>query len=97
MNHNYKDICLLFEKAVKIAAKKITNTNYNLELRYKSDKSPVTKADIESNKAIIQTIKHLNFSIISEESKVNYSEVLKNKYYVLIDPLDGTKEYISGG
>jgi 3'(2'), 5'-bisphosphate nucleotidase len=97
MNHNYKDICLLFEKAVKIAAKKIINTNYNLELRYKSDKSPVTKADIESNKAIIQTIKHLNFPIISEESKVNFSEVLKNKYYVLIDPLDGTKEYISGG
>lgn len=96
MRYNYSDICLLFEKAVKIGAENIKNTNNNLDFRFKSDLSPVTRADIESNKAIIQTIKHLNFEFISEESNVNYIEVLKNKYYILIDPLDGTKEYISG-
>lgn len=97
MRYNYSDICLLFEKAVKIAALNIKNINNNLDLRFKSDLSPVTRADIESNNAIIQTIKHLNVQFISEESNLNYEEVLKNKYYILIDPLDGTKEYISGG
>lgn len=69
------------------------NDNFNVEL--KQDSSPVTKADLISNKIIINGLKNLsNYPIITEESTVEY-EVRKNwtKYW-LVDPLDGTKDFI---
>mgnify|MGYP006139715305 CR=1 FL=1 len=70
------------------------NDNFNVEL--KQDSSPVTKADLISNKIIINGLRNIsNYPVITEESPVEY-EVRKNwtKYW-LVDPLDGTKDFIA--
>ena len=69
---------------------------YDNEISFKKDHSPLTKADLASNKFIINSLSELELDIpiLSEESFVNWN-VRKNWYrYWLVDPLDGTKEFI---
>jgi 3'(2'),5'-bisphosphate nucleotidase len=62
--------------------------------KIKRDNSPVTKADIISNEIICSGLKKLfpDIPIISEENIKN--PVNKNNFFWLVDPLDGTKEFI---
>lgn len=67
------------------------------DFELKEDKSPLTKADISSHNIIINSLKYLTPSIpiISEEDcGIPLKERLDWKEYWLIDPLDGTKEFI---
>jgi len=62
----------------------------------KSDNTPVSNGDLEVNKIITQKIKEItpNLPIISEETPDNKSiENLKN--FWLVDPIDGTYDYIN--
>ena len=62
----------------------------------KSDNTPVSNGDLEVNKIITQKIKEItpNLPIISEETSDNKSiENLKN--FWLVDPIDGTYDYIN--
>ncbi len=67
------------------------------EVEQKSDNSPLTLADKASNKVIVKKLKD-NFPdipILSEEEKhVEYVERKQWKKFWLVDPLDGTKEFI---
>ncbi len=61
----------------------------------KSDNTPVTNGDLEVNKIVTSKIKELTseIPIVSEESSMNKdNESLKN--FWLIDPIDGTYDYI---
>lgn len=64
---------------------------------YKADKSPITVADLASHECICQGLRNLtpDLPIISEESDPTsfQSRRLWKKYW-LIDPLDGTKEFL---
>ncbi len=67
------------------------------EVDYKSDNSPLTAADRAANDIIITGLQLLPevFPIISEESKMlSYEERSTYEYCWLVDPLDGTKEFI---
>ena len=79
------------------AGKEILNFyNNDIEVTHKEDLSPLTKADLASNKIILESLTKLNskIPILSEESLVDWS-IRKNwKKYWLVDPLDGTKEFI---
>ena len=79
------------------AGKEILNFyNNDIGVTHKEDLSPLTKADLASNKIILEALKKLNSNIpiLSEESLVDWS-IRKNwKKYWLVDPLDGTKEFI---
>jgi 3'(2'), 5'-bisphosphate nucleotidase len=78
------------------AIMEIYKTDFNIEI--KDDQSPLTKADISSHQIITRSLKKLtpNLPILSEESKnISYEERSKWKMYWLIDPLDGTKEFIN--
>ena len=70
--------------------------NDKIEVVQKKDLSPLTKADIASNKIILRSLEALDNSIpiLSEESLVNWNERKKWNKYWLVDPLDGTKEFI---
>ncbi|MDC0472440.1 3'(2'),5'-bisphosphate nucleotidase CysQ [Pelagibacteraceae bacterium] len=68
-----------------------------LKIEIKSDNSPVSNGDLKVNQLICNKIKELtpDIPIISEET-VNLKEKNKFKIFWLIDPIDGTKEYIAG-
>jgi len=73
----------------------IYKKDFNIE--YKDDKSPLTEADLASNKTICDALEKLypNIPILSEENKVIDYETRKDwEYYWCIDPIDGTKEFI---
>lgn len=65
---------------------------------YKSDDSPVTLADKMASKLIVDGLKELfpQIPAISEEENIPHYEIRKQwDLYWLIDPLDGTKEFIN--
>ena len=82
----------------KLAADKILEV-YNTEFSVaeKDDKSPLTAADMASHTAIVAGLEALtpDIPVLSEESaKIPYAERAAWQRYWLIDPLDGTKEFI---
>ena len=81
-----------------LAGEKILETYQSNEpSELKADGSPVTKADRESHQVITEGIKKIwpKIPILSEEdSIVPFSQRSKWKLYWLIDPLDGTKEFL---
>jgi len=81
-----------FLEAGKIA-KEISQRGVKVTI--KSDKSPVTDADLAVDKILTVKIKKLTPSIpvISEET-VNLNIENSSKTFWLIDPIDGTKDYI---
>lgn len=58
---------------------------------YKSDDSPVTLADNNSHDAIVKVLEPTGIPIVSEEGD---TQMPKERRYWLVDPLDGTREYI---
>ncbi|WP_457556948.1 adenylyl-sulfate kinase [Candidatus Harpocratesius sp.] len=69
--------------------------NDDMQISIKSDKSPLTQADTAAN-SIIVTFLQSRFpehAILSEESKDDKSR-LENDFCWIVDPLDGTKEFI---
>ena len=68
-----------------------------LTKKIKPDNTPVSNGDLEVNKIITEKIKKLtpNIPIISEET-VDLTKKNTFKTFWLIDPIDGTREYISG-
>ena len=71
--------------------------NRDFSVAYKDDKSPLTEADLKSNEIICGALAdlHPDIPILSEENKtVAYEERKDWDYFWLIDPIDGTKEFI---
>ena len=68
-----------------------------LKIEIKEDKSPVSNGDLRVNDLITNKILELTptIPIISEET-VDLKKKNKSKIFWLIDPIDGTKEYIAG-
>ena len=95
----------MFEKELEVAleaAKKVVpvileiyNSN-ELGVEIKEDNSPVTKADKQADKIIREYLsKHFpNYSFLTEESCDDKSR-LDNDYVFIVDPIDGTKEYVA--
>ena len=75
-------------------AKKISQQGVKITL--KSDKSPVTDGDLAVNQILTNKIKSLtpNILIVSEETVNLNIKKKEDKTFWLIDPIDGTKEYI---
>ncbi len=71
--------------------------NEGLKITIKEDNSPVSNGDLKVNEIISKKISELtpNIPIISEET-VDLKVKNKSKIFWLIDPIDGTKEYIAG-
>jgi 3'(2'), 5'-bisphosphate nucleotidase len=68
-----------------------------LKIKIKEDNSPVSNGDLKVNELLTNTILKLtpNIPIVSEET-VDIKVKNKEKIFWLIDPIDGTKEYIAG-
>ena len=86
---------LTAEVAVAAAATlDVARTGPNVRL--KADRSPVTDADERAQAILLQAMARLmpGVAVVSEEMAVKPSQL--GDVFVLIDPLDGTKEYVAG-
>jgi len=97
---NVVDLTAELEFASRVAyeAATIVNTFYvgSSEVRYKSDRSPVTEADRSANQHIVSRVRAVfpDDGVLSEESKDDLARLTKDRVWI-IDPLDGTKEFIA--
>ena len=68
-----------------------------LKIEIKQDKSPVSNGDLKVNEMLTNKISELTpeIPIVSEET-VDLNKKNVSKVFWLIDPIDGTKEYIAG-
>jgi 3'(2'), 5'-bisphosphate nucleotidase len=72
------------------------NNNFKIEIKKDKEASPLTKADLKSNTIIINGLNSFSkYPIITEESYVEYETRKKWKKFWLVDPLDGTKNFIA--
>ncbi len=68
------------------------------DVEHKDDGSPVTRADLASERVILEGLATLSprFPIVSEENDRERLDAAAVSTYWLVDPLDGTKEFIKG-
>ncbi|MCQ9198987.1 MAG: 3'(2'),5'-bisphosphate nucleotidase CysQ [Prochlorococcus marinus XMU1429] len=89
------DILLYYTKLLEDS-----NDKKNI-LKNNNEDDPVTLADLKVNEMIIKRInekyKNINWDILSEENvKTSNNFVTKNNWVWVLDPLDGTKDFIQG-
>ena len=70
--------------------------NPNNQIEYKNDNSPVTEADLAANRILSENLRNIfpNIPIVSEEDQDSFLIPKEHNTFWLIDPLDGTKEFI---
>ena len=92
---DFKDITEFLRNVSIKASKKILEIyNHSFDVKKKLDDSPLTTADLESNDIICKSLEKEfpNIPVISEENRIrDYKEAV----FFLVDPLDGTKEFIN--
>lgn len=69
-----------------------------VEVQYKEDQSPLTLADLNSHRVILEGLQKLtpDWPVLSEESEqIAWQKRKEWKRYWLVDPLDGTKEFVA--
>ncbi len=101
-NIQYERLILTTLFAAKRAGKAILDVyDSDFEVEQKDDKSPLTLADKKSNEIITEVLEQTKTAnnstvpILSEEGRdIPYDERKKWEYFWLVDPLDGTKEFI---
>lgn len=90
---------LLEVSNIAISAGKIIMKHYknDLKVMFKEDQSPLTNADLDSNDIICSGLSKIDSTIpiISEEKFADWQTRKNWNKYWLIDPLDGTKEFIN--
>lgn len=70
--------------------------NTDFKVQNKSDDSPLTQADMRSHNAIAAALEGTGIPLLSEEGRdIAYAERSNWEAYWLIDPLDGTKEFVN--
>lgn len=93
---------LLQEKLIAIAKKAGDEImkfyqSTGLVVANKSDDSPVTQADLNAHHIIVKGLEEISSDIIvSEESDLNKQLNLSSKRFWLVDPLDGTRDFVAG-
>jgi 3'(2'), 5'-bisphosphate nucleotidase len=96
----YSDIADQIVRIAQAAGEKILEIGPPLDITYKQDHSPVTEADAMANAYIVQQLLLLtpDIPIIAEENQEGDNRLKQGcRRFWLVDPLDGTKGFITGG
>lgn len=90
-------LSVLSETAIEAGRRIMQIYEHGFNVDIKPDKSPLTDADKASNDYICSVLskKYPYISILAEESADDRRR-LQNRWCFIIDPLDGTKEFVSG-
>jgi 3'(2'), 5'-bisphosphate nucleotidase len=93
------DLLASVEKIAQLAGREILEVyGTDFESRAKADDSPLTEADLRAHRLIVAALRDLTpgIPVLSEESaEIPFSERSQWPRYWLVDPLDGTKEFVS--
>ncbi|WP_417857891.1 3'(2'),5'-bisphosphate nucleotidase CysQ [Xanthomarina gelatinilytica] len=90
-----KYLQLAIKASLKAGEKIMEVYNSVIEVEYKDDKSPLTEADKQANDIINSFLLPTQIPIISEENKQTDYSIRKNwETCWVVDPVDGTKEFI---
>ncbi|MEA3449526.1 MAG: 3'(2'),5'-bisphosphate nucleotidase CysQ [Patescibacteria group bacterium] len=82
------------KNAIKLAGVKVLNFYGKLKnTKYKQNNSPLTQADLASNRILLKRLKISGIPVLSEEGQDDLSRLNSDKIWI-IDPLDGTKDFI---
>ncbi|KPQ08607.1 MAG: 3'(2'), 5'-bisphosphate nucleotidase CysQ [Algoriphagus marincola HL-49] len=92
-----KNLTSLAKQAAFTAGKKILevydSADFGVEM--KGDDSPLTKADQAAHEVIVSYLEKTGIPVLSEEGRNIPYEIRKSwDYFWMVDPLDGTKEFI---
>ncbi|WP_199856307.1 3'(2'),5'-bisphosphate nucleotidase CysQ [Lunatibacter salilacus] len=96
-NINLQQLTSIAKKASLEAGKAILTVyqNADIGLEVKDDQSPLTLADKAAHDVISQHLNVTGLPILSEEGRtIPYDERKNWTYFWLVDPLDGTKEFV---
>lgn len=93
ISNKMPELELAIEAALKAgnAIMKIYETDF--ETKTKGDDSPITEADLTSNKIIKEILKKSGHYILSEEDKDDKTRLGERKLWI-VDPLDGTSDFV---
>lgn len=87
---------LLAAQKASICILKYYAQRQQIDVQLKADTTPVTVADIAADR-IIKQVLSTTYPVLSEEScDIDYAQRCQWQRYWLIDPIDGTKEFIDG-
>lgn len=92
-----KDLLPRAVHAAQVASIEILEVYHSndFQAESKDDKSPLTLADKCAHSAIVSVLKETGLPILSEEGKkIPYEERKQWEYFWMVDPLDGTKEFL---
>lgn len=82
------------EEAAKEAGKAVLEVYKDSFMLWERDGEPVTEADMASDKIINKILSNTGYPIISEES-LNIANCIKQENVWMVDPLDGTRDFIN--
>lgn len=73
------------------------STENNIFITKKADESPLTEADLSAHAIIATQLKHLtpDIPVVSEEDQISWSLRDPKRTFWIVDPLDGTKEFLA--
>lgn len=95
MHNNKALLDLAIEAAIAAGKETLKYYSTDIQVQLKDDNSPLTQADLGANNIIESTLRASNIPVLSEESKAENYLVRKSwKKLWVVDPLDGTKEFI---
>ena len=95
LNDNLISGVINIARQAGVAILDVYNTDFDISI--KDDKSPLTEADTRANDIIIEGLEKItpDVPVLSEEGKdIPFKERSNWDAYWLVDPLDGTKEFI---
>lgn len=95
---NYNELLETVIDIAELAGRRILEIYHtDFEVEHKEDKSPLTAADMAAHEIILQGLKALtpDMPFLSEESAlIPFQERSQWRQYWLVDPLDGTREFV---
>lgn len=89
------EVCKEISVTAGQAIMEIYDSCEDMQVEYKEGDMPLTAADKASNQLIVERLSQEfpDIAMLSEEEKDN-KERLNNEYCFIVDPLDGTKEFV---
>lgn len=91
----FVDELRVVKKAVKDAGSKVLQVySEDFQVEYKGENNPVTRADLDSQEILLASLSEFGYGVLSEETTDDAQRFNFEKVWI-IDPLDGTKDFIN--